>query len=120
MAQLSEEWLQAQYSVLGSVLIAPEITPSVVHQTSERDYFGTCLTVYKAIRKLFLAGVPIDPVSVVGELGPDYMRFLTELMAVTPTAANYERYIQLCREQGRVCAVQDIARAMAEETSSEK
>lgn len=120
MAQLSEDWLQAQYSVLGSVLISPEVAPTVVHQTSERDYTGTCLTVYKAIRKLFLAGVPIDPVSLVGELGPDYRKFLVDLMTVTPTAANVERYITLCREQSRVAAVQDLARQMAEETNAEK
>ena len=120
MAQLSEEWLQAQYSVLGSALISPEVIPAVIHQTTERDYTGTCLTVFKAVRKLFLAGVPVDPVSVIGELGPDYRKFLLDLMEITPTAANVDRYIQLCREQSRVSAVQDLARQMAEEANPEK
>lgn len=120
MAQLSEEWLQAQYSVLGSILISPEVTPSVIHQTTERDYTGTCLTVFKAIRKLFLAGMPIDPVSLIGELGPDYRQFVLDLMEITPTAANVDRYIQLCREQSRVTAVQELARQMAEESNAQK
>lgn len=120
MAQLSEEWLQAQYSVLGSILISPEVAPGVIHGTTERDYTGTCLTAFKAIRKLFLAGTPIDPVSLIGELGPDYRKFVMALMEITPTAANVDRYIQLCREQSRVSAVQDLARRMAEETNGEK
>lgn len=120
MAQLSEDWLQAQYSVLGSVLISQEVAPAVIHRTSERDYTGTCLTVYKAIRRLFQAGHPIDPVSIIGDLGPEYSKFLLDLMEITPTAANVEHYIRICREQSRVSAVQDLARQMAEETNSEK
>lgn len=120
MAQLTDDWLQAQYSVLGSVLISPELTAKVVHETSERDYMGTCLTVYKSIRKLFLAGIPVDPVSLIGDLGPDYRKFVIDLMAITPTAANIDRYIHLCREQARIAAVQDLARQMAEETDGEK
>lgn len=120
MAQLTDDWLQAQYSVLGSVLISPELAPRVIHETSERDYMGTCLTVYKSMRKLFQNGAPIDPVSLVGDLGPDYRKFLIDLMEITPTAANIDRYIHLCREQARISAVQDLARQMAEETNGEK
>lgn len=120
MAVVEEKWLDAQYSVLGSVLIAPEVVPKVMGETSERDYFGTCATVYKAIRKLFLSGAAIDIVSVADALGPSYRDFLLQLMEITPTAANVDYYIALCREQARVSAVRDIARRMAELDSSEK
>lgn len=83
-----DKWLDAQYSVLGSVLIAPEVVPKVLHETRETDFEGACRTVYKVIRELFLAGQPVDPVSVAGKLGTDYRQFLTQLMEVTPTAAN--------------------------------
>lgn len=82
------KWLEAQYSVLGSMLISPEVVPKVMFETSVSDYYGPCLTVYKAIRKLFEAKTPVDPVSVMGVLGDDYQDFLVQLMEVTPTAAN--------------------------------
>lgn len=120
MAVISDDWLNAQYSVLGSVLIEPRLVPQVIAETSERDYYGPCLTVFKAIRKLFLAGTAIDAVSVAAAMGSDYQNFLMQLMEVTPTAANLDHYISLCREQSRVAAIRDIARKMAETESSEK
>lgn len=121
MAELMDDkWLEAQYSVLGSVLISPEVAPTVIHETSERDYSGTCLTVYKAIRQLFLEGAAIDPVSVAGVLGANYRGFLMQLMEITPTAANVDHYITICKEQSRVSSVRELARKMADMESGEK
>ena len=114
MAVTQESWLQAQYSVLGSALISPEVVPKIVHETAERDYQGTCLTVFKAIRQQFLSGAPVDPVAIANILGPGYRDFLVQLMDVTPTAANVGTYIAICKEQSRMIAVQDLARQMAE------
>lgn len=117
---VDEKWLDAQYSVLGSVLISPEVTPRVMSGTSEQDYSGTCRTVFLVIKKLFLSGAAIDPVSVSGALGPNYRDFLVQLMQITPTAANIDAYITLCREQSRVAAVRELAQKMAEADTSEK
>ena len=117
---VGEKWLDAQYSVLGSVLISPEVAPRVMSGTSEQDYSGTCRTVFLAIKKLFLSGAAIDPVSVSGALGPNYRDFLVQLMQITPTAANIDAYITLCREQSRVAAVRELAQKMAVADTSEK
>lgn len=103
------QWLQAQYSVLGSLLIEPELTGKALLQLRETDFQGTCATVYKAIRKLYTDGQEVDPVSVGHLLGQKYMGFLAQLMEVTPTAANLDLYIKLCREQSRVVLVKDLA-----------
>ena len=121
MAELTNEsWLNAQYSVLGSALIDQQVVPKVLHETRESDYFGTCQTVYKALRKLFNAGSPIDPVSVKAQLGDSYMEFILQLMEITPTAANIDMYIALCKEQARTNQLRDIARQMTEEEDGEK
>lgn len=120
MAVSSEAWLQAQYSVLGSALISPEVVPKVLHETAERDYSGGCLTVYKAIRKLFLAGAAVDPVSVAGVLGSGYREFLMQLMEITPTAANIDHYIALCRQQARTQQLRELGRQMADTEDPEK
>ncbi|MGM9629001.1 MAG: replicative DNA helicase [Faecousia sp.] len=120
MAVTDDRWLDAQYSVLGSALISPEVVPKVVSETSDRDYSGACLTVYRVIRKLFLAGTAVDPVSVAGALGNNYRDFLVQLMEITPTAANIDHYIALCREQARVITVRELARKMTEADTSDK
>ena len=121
MAELTNErWLNAQYSVLGSALISPEVVPRILHETKESDYQGACQTVYKALRKLFNAGSPIDPVAVKDVLGDGYHQFLLELMEITPTAANVDLYIRLCKEQARTNQLRDIARQMTEEEDGEK
>lgn len=120
MAVNADRWLDAQFSVLGSVLIQQELAPKVVHETSERDYYGTCLTVFRAIKKLFLTGAAVDPVSVAAVLGSEYRDFLVQLMEITPTAANIDHYIALCRQQSRVSAVRDIGKQMSETEDLEK
>lgn len=117
---VADKWLDAQYSVLGSMLISPETVPMVISQTGESDYQGECLTVFKTIRKLFLAGTPVDVVSVSNALGSGYRQFLVQLMDITPTAANLETYLQICRDQSRVCALQDLAQTMATTESIDK
>lgn len=115
-----EKWLDAQCSVLGSVLIEPQVAPKVMAATTDKDFFGTCLTVYTAMRKLFQSGVAVDPVSVAGALGASYQDFILQLMDVTPTAANIDHYISLCREQARVSRVKEIAQSMTEASNSDE
>lgn len=119
MAVSAEDWLQAQYSVLGSALIEPTLVPKVVAETNYSDYTGHCKTVYEAMRKLFLDGSPADVVSLGAVLGASYRGFLMELMQVTPTAANLDHYIGLCREQSRVLAVRDIGHDLTMAESSD-
>lgn len=120
MAVTSEDWLQAQYSVIGSALIDGTVVPKVMSETSARDFNGPCLTVYNAIRKVFLSGGVVDPVSVAAVVGPDYREFMLHVMEITPTSANVDQYIHLCREQSRVAAIQNIAQQMTTADNSEK
>lgn len=104
----SDEWLQAQYSVLGSALIESDLVAKVIHETTDRDYSGTCQTIYRVMRKQFLEGRTVDPVTVATELGPNHRQFLVELMSVVPSAANLDSYIQICREQAKILAIRNI------------
>ena len=120
MALTSEDWLQAQYSVIGSALIDATVVPRVIAETSARDFNGPCLTVYNAIRRVFNSGRPVDPVSVGAIVGPDYREFMVQIMEITPTAANIGQYIQLCREQARFAIIRNLAQQMADADSNEK
>lgn len=109
----NDDWLQAQYSVLGSALIEPDLVPKVIRQTRNSDYTGYCNTIYQAMCKLFQSGTPVDVVSLAAALGPEYRSHLAQLMQIVPTAANVDSYIQLCREQAKVMSVRSIAAQLA-------
>lgn len=114
----SSKWADAQYSVLGSALIEPKVVPLVLAQTSERDFSGPCQTVYAAMADVFNSGFPVDVVTVARKLGADYQGFLKQLMDITPTAANVESYITICREQARVLQCREIGKELASSDDS--
>ena len=102
-----ENWMDAQYSVLGSALIDAKTVPLIISGTDEEDYTGPCLAVFKVIKSLFTSGTPIDPIIVRDRLDKSYTGFLTQLMEITPTAANVRHYIELCRNSRRLLALRD-------------
>lgn len=102
MVMNANDWTMAQYSVLGSVLIEPRLVPKMVSLTRSEDFSGPCSTVYEVMRKLFAAGVPVDIISLRDALNGQYGEFMMQLMEVTPTAANLEHYIRLCRKQAQL------------------
>lgn len=111
-----DDWLNAQYSVLGSVLIDPIVAPLVIAGTTEEDYSGPCLAVFSVIKALFSAGTPIDPVIVKSKLDDGYASFLAQLMEITPTAANVKHYIALCRNSRRLLAVREAGAQLQDVT----
>ena len=119
MSVTNQSWLDAQYSVLGSALIEPKVVPRVMAEVREADFSGPCLTVYQAMAEVFNSGFPVDPVSVAAKLGGEYHSFLKQLMEITPTAANVESYIAICREQARVLQCREIGRQLVECESSQ-
>jgi len=119
MSVTSQDWLDAQNSVIGAALIDPDLVPKVIQQTRSTDFSGPCQTVYNAMCKLFQDGVPADVVSLASVLGGDYRGFLVQLMEVTPTSANIDHYIQLCREQAKVISVRNLAARMSTAQTSE-
>ena len=116
----NEDWLQAQFSVLGAALLDSNLVAKVVHETADRDYSGACQTVYRIMRKQFLEGRTVDPVTVATELGPDHRQFLAELMDVVPSTANLDTYIRLCREQAKTLAIRNIGQQISQLESPEQ
>lgn len=108
----SQDWLQAQHSVLGAALIDERAAARILAETEETDYTGACKTVFQALESLSIQGKPLDPVSVGALLGADYRPFLVQLMELSPTAANVDHHIQLCREQAKILRVQEVAQQL--------
>lgn len=113
MSVTSEDWLQAQHSVLGAALLDVRIAARVITETEERDYSGACRTVYTAMHGLYAKGIAVDPVSVKNVLGAGYTDFLMQLMEITVTTANADYHMELVREQSRVLSIRDIGQQLA-------
>lgn len=113
MPVTADKWTEAQYSVLGSALIESKVVPRVLAQTSESDFSGPCRSVYLAMAEVFNSGFPVDIVSVAAKLGAEYRSFLAQLMEITPSAANVEHYITICREQSRVLSCREIGKELS-------
>lgn len=103
----------AQDSLLGSMLISPAIIGNVAAKLRPEDFSeGLAREAFTAIRGLFLAGRPVDPVTVLHEMGPaDQSRqdYLLGILDRTPTAAHYREYLDIVQEQARVREIQGVA-----------
>lgn len=106
----SISWLEAQYSVLGDVLIdGGKLVDQLLAKTRETDFSGSCLEVFRCIRRLKQEGSPVDPVTVYnGAKGKVSTEFLVQLMDITPTTANFQAHVDALRNQAGVLAIRDI------------
>lgn len=111
--------IDAQVAVLGSMLIDSDCVADVLAAVNAEMFVGpTYRTVYLAIRALFQAARPIDPVTVDAQLresaGADYGEALRQMMEVTPTSANVMAYVDVLRRDSVVWRLQEIGKALAE------
>ena len=108
----AQDWLDAQIGVIGSVLLQPDLASKVLSETSEADFSGNCLTVYRAIKALFSQGKPADCIMVSQVIGGAYSNFLMQIMEVTPSSAAVEHYISACRDRAQLMRLRELGQAL--------
>lgn len=114
------DWSQAQAAVIGSALIDARCVPEILAEMRPEDFTGAFLRFYEAFRDLTAEQIPIDPVVVLSRIGKDYREMATELMEITPTAANVGAYIRICKEQARLRLLKDAGTALTESGTLEE
>lgn len=119
---ISEQWIYAQQSILGSVLIDPECAGKLVFGVSSEDFVYSYRTIYDAIRDLYTTGKTVDPVTVLDRIGggEEYRKLVAQLMDITPTAANIDAYIEVCRGCSQVHKYQEMGTALQTIESAEQ
>jgi len=119
---MDEKWIYAQQSVLGSVLIEPRCAGKIVFGIGPEDFVDAYRTVYSAIRDLYTTGKAVDPVTVLDRIGGGaaMRQFLAELMDITPTAANIDQYISICRECSRIYRYKQLGESLREISTAEE
>jgi len=95
--------LEAEQSLLGSMLISQEAIPDVVEKVKPADFYrGSHQRVCEAILSLYTKGEPADPITVANELKTKGLleqvggkSYLHTLINVVPTAANVKYYAEI-------------------------
>ena len=100
--------LEAEQSVLGSMLIDSRCVNDVIGIVRPEDfYLQTNRDIYETIYEMFSFSQVIDPVTVLDKMRERGVfdeqtstKYLMQLMEVTPTAANVKQYAQIVHDKG--------------------
>ena len=129
LSRQAPQSLEAEQAVLGSILIDSRCLTDVVGVVKPEDfYLRQNREIYEAIYTMFNFSQTIDPVTVLDklrELGTyhDNSRdYILQLMEITPTAANAERYARIVREKAMLRelgqAGEDITQMVSEQVGT--
>ena len=116
LAKQMPQSLEAEQSVLGSILIDSRCVTDVIGLVTPDDfYLRQNREVYEAIYTMFNFSQTIDPVTVLDKLKElgyyhDNSRdYILQLMEITPTAANVVRYANIVREKSMLRGLSQAA-----------
>lgn len=106
LARKLPQSLEAEQSVLGSILIDSRCVTDIIGVVKPEDfYLQQNREIYEAVYTMFNYSQTIDPVTVLDKLRElgyyhDNSRdYILQLMEITPTAANAARYAAIVREK---------------------
>lgn len=112
-----EQWVAAQQSVIGSMLLDKGWVPEVLAQTRAEDYTQPYRALYLAIQQLTQEGTAIDAVTVLHALDGDAAenrKLVLDLLDLTPTAANCKAYMDILLDQAQLSRLRGLGLALAE------
>lgn len=109
MSKATDLLLDAQTSVLGCMVIDDRTVGPILQTVRANDFTEpTYRLVFEAIRAMFNAGAPIDAVTINEKLGGKQTELLKQLIAVTPSSANYAEYARLLKKRARLFALRQL------------
>ena len=96
----------AEQAVLGSMLIDARCIPEVLERLKADEFYVKLhRDMYDTINHMFSYGLTIDPVTVLNQMRArgvytdDSQKYMADLMAATPTAANVLEYAAIVRDR---------------------
>lgn len=109
--------IDAEQSVLGGLLLDDRAFDLIAEQVSDVDFYrDDHRRIFRNITRLYLAGKPVDAVTVAEALERSGesnktggLAYLGELAANTPSAANIRRYAEIVRERACLRRIQEAA-----------
>ncbi len=121
IAKQAPKSLEAEQSVLGSILIDSRCVADVIGILRPEDfYLEQNRQIYETVYTMFNFSQVIDPVTVLDkmrELGyyrDDSVSYVQQLMEITPTAANAVRYANIVKEKAMLRGLADASTDISE------
>ena len=118
--------LEAEQSVLGSILIDSQCITDIIGVVRPEDFYNQQnREIYEAIYTMFNFSQTIDPVTVLDkmrEMGVyhDNSRdYILQLMKITPTAANAQRYANIVRDKAMLRGLAQAASEISDTVYSQ-
>lgn len=120
--------LEAEQSVLGSVLINPSCLDEITGMISGSDFYQEeHQKIYSAMQAMYLKSRNIDPVTLIDELvtmglydeagGRDYIRLIAEIV---PSASNVRDYAKIVHEKSVIRKLIDACEEVSEAAYTEE
>lgn len=109
--------VEAEQSVLGSMLIDSRCVPQVMEALTRDDfYLKENVEIFQTINKMFTLSQKIDPVTVLEQMRQDGLynentsrSYILQLLDVTPTSANVGEYIAIVQDKSLLRRIGDTA-----------
>lgn len=111
--------LDAEFAVIGSMLIDEQCVPYVLGKVEPSDFASDRnRALFAGARMLYTAGKGVDALTILGAIGKgedmELRQYCADLMEITPTSANVREYVEILKEQAqlrRIRAAADVLRA---------
>ena len=108
--------IEAEQSVLGSMLIDPRCVPEVMEHLRSEDFYVTQnRNIFEALQSMFTLNETIDPVTLIDKLSirgvleaSGGRSYILKLLDITPTAVNVAQYIKIVRDKAVLRNVDEI------------
>ena len=120
MAAMSHEdrldhQLDAERGVIGSLLIDESLVREMVSVVDAQDFLNPAnRLIFQAARQLFRDGKPVDALTIRERVGSQYSDYMTQLMEITPTSANWREYAALMHSQATTQRIKNLAQYILE------
>ena len=120
MAAMSHEdrldhQLDAERGVIGSLLIDESLVREMVSVVDAQDFLNPAnRLIFQAARQLFRAGKPVDALTIRDRVGSQYSDYMTQLIEITPTSANWREYAALMHSQATTQRIKNLAQYILE------
>ena len=120
MAAMSREdrldhQLDAERGVIGSLLIDESLVREMVSVVDAQDFLNPAnRLIFQAARQLFRDGKPVDALTIRDRVGSQYSDYMTQLVEITPTSANWREYAALMHSQATTQRIKNLAQYILE------
>ena len=107
--------LDAERGVIGSLLIDESLVREMVSVVDTQDFLNPAnRLIFQAARQLFRAGKPVDALTIRDRVGSQYSDYMTQLIEITPTSANWREYAALMHSQATTQRIKNLAQYILE------